>query len=275
MTDAALDHVGIVTRDLSAVADQYERLGFTLTPFARYSDGRIGNRCAMLQHGYIELLAIADASRGSATLDGFLARYAGIHIIAFAITDVERELQRLRRAGMAVTAVGSERPVAEADRDGPHARFIVLAAPAQPEGRLNLVRHLTPGLLWQEQMLRHANNAVALEEVVAAVADPAEAAERFSRIAGCAVAADQTGGFALELREGRVRLLAGSTLGPAIPEKAAVLPKVVGITLRTSDGNDAISRIVAERRIRHRQLGNALVVDADEAGGASLRCVGA
>ena len=38
--------------------------------------------------------------------------------------------------------------------------------PDQPEGRINLVRHLTPEVLWQERFLRHANNAAALDEVV-------------------------------------------------------------------------------------------------------------
>ena len=83
----ALDHVGVVTRDLAALATQYQRLGFTLTPLARQADGRIGNRCVMLHRSYVELLAVVDPNAGSATLDRFLARYAGIHILAFAIDD--------------------------------------------------------------------------------------------------------------------------------------------------------------------------------------------
>ena len=93
----ALDHVGVVTRDLVALAGRYERLGFTLAPLARQSDGRIGNRCVMLHGAYIELLAVVDPSARSATLDRFLARYAGIHILAFAIDDPQAELRRLRR----------------------------------------------------------------------------------------------------------------------------------------------------------------------------------
>src|SRR5579872_5458560 len=87
MSRVALDHVGVVTRDLTALASQYERLGFRLTPFARQTDGRIGNRCIMLQRSYIELLAVVDPKATSATLDLFLARYAGIHILAFAFGD--------------------------------------------------------------------------------------------------------------------------------------------------------------------------------------------
>jgi hypothetical protein len=53
----------------------------------------------MLRQGYVELLAAVDGSAGSATLDRFLARYAGIHILAFSIDEPRTALARLRRAG--------------------------------------------------------------------------------------------------------------------------------------------------------------------------------
>ena len=265
MSAVTLDHVGVVTRDLPQTAAQYERLGFTLSPFARSADGRIGNRCATLRCGYIELATIADASRGSATLDRFLARYAGIHIIALAIADEANELQRLARAGMTSEAVSFERSVDGSDDSVARARFKLIAAPEQPEGRINLVRHLTPELLWQDNLLAHANNVVALDEVWVASPDPAETAARFCRIAGCPIVADPAGGFALELAQGRIRLLADAA--------CCVLPRIGGVTLRTSDANRAISRIVRQRGVSHCAHGGALVVAADEAGGAVLRFV--
>ena len=75
MTAPTLDHVGVVASDLAALAAAYGRLGFTLTPLARYADGRIGNRCVMLRSAYIELLAVVDPNARSATLERFLARY--------------------------------------------------------------------------------------------------------------------------------------------------------------------------------------------------------
>ncbi len=77
VSGTVLDHVGVVTHDLAALASQYERLGFTLTPLACQADGHIGNRCVMLRRSYVELLAVVDPNAGSATLDRFLARYAG------------------------------------------------------------------------------------------------------------------------------------------------------------------------------------------------------
>ena len=266
----ALDHVGVVTRDLAALAAQYEHLGFTLTPLARQADGRIGNRCAMLHGSYVELLAVVDPNAGSATLDRFLARYAGIHILAFAIDDQQSVLARLQRAGIEAPSVAHfDRPIDDMDPAGPRARFALIQLPDQPEGRINLVRHLTPEVLWQERFLRHANNASALDEVLLAVAEPAETASRFSRLIGCVVIPDPAGGFALDLARGRVRLL---------PPDADVstVPCITGLSVRTSDRNAAIGRLLVERGIPHRARDNALIVHAAAAGGVhgSLRAGG-
>jgi catechol 2,3-dioxygenase-like lactoylglutathione lyase family enzyme len=260
----ALDHVGVVTRDLAALAAQYERLGFTLTPLARHADGRIGNRCMMLFRSYVELLAVVDPNAGSATLDRFLARYAGIHILAFAIDDQPAARARLRRAGIEAPSVAHfDRPIDDMDPAGPRARFALIQLPDQPEGRINLVLHLAPEALWQERFLRHANNASTLDEVVLAVADPAEAAARFSRLVGCVVIPDPAGGFALDLAQGRLRLLPPGA-------DAATVPCIVGLRVSTSDGNAAVGRLLVERGIPHRARNKALIVPAAAAGGATI-----
>jgi hypothetical protein len=267
MSDTTLDHVGVVTRDLAVLASQYERLGFTLTPLARQADGRIGNRCAMLHRSYVELLAVVDPNAGSATLDRFLARYAGIHILAFAIDDPLAALARLRWAGIEAPSVAHfDRPIDDMDPAGPRARFELVQLPDQPEGRINLVRHLTPEALWQERFLHHANNAAVLDEVVLAVAEPAETAARFSQLIGCVVIPDPAGGFALDLSFGRVRLLRPDA-------DVSTVPCIVGLGVRTSDGNAAIARILVEHGIPHRARDNALIVHAAAAGGVVVRFV--
>jgi hypothetical protein len=273
MGSVALDHVGIVARDLAALAAQYERLGFTLTPLARQADGRIGNRCAMLRRCYIELLAVVDPNAGSATLDRFLARYAGIHILAFSMDDAEATLARLRRAGVDAPSVSRlERAIDDADPTGPRARFTLIQMPDQPEGRINLVHHIAPEALWQERFLHHPNNATALAEVVVAVAEPADTAARFSRLIGCPAIPDPAGGFALDLAHGRVLLLPETALHSVQPEGDAVgVPRIVGLAVSTADGNEAVVRLLAEQGIAHRVHGDALLVAPDAAGGVALR----
>lgn len=222
MRHIALDHVGVVTRDLAALATQYERLGFTLTPLARHADGRIGNRCVMLLDSYVELLAVVDPAASSATLERFLARHPGVHILAFSVTDPQAEVARLQRAGVAAPAVTSfER--SSPDGSSGMARFELIQLPDQPEGRFNLVHHHTPDLLWQDRFLHHPNNAVSLLSVELAVAEPLATAARLSRLLGCPAVPDPAHGFSLELTRGRLRLIEGAE------------PRITKLTLSTSD----------------------------------------
>lgn len=288
----SLDHVGIAGADLDALSAQYAALGFTLTPLARHSgrrspDGPVvpfgtGNRCVMLRQGYLELIAIVDPVAFSNTLDRFLARYAGIHILALGIADEAANLARLRAAGFDLPGIAYlERPVDDADPAGPKARFARLPIPdptdgSTPEGRLQLIRHLTPEAIWQERFLRHANGAEALEEVVMAAADPATTTARLARMAGLPAQPDGAGGFILALPRGRLRVTDGAHLPDILPGAAApTLPFIAGITLRTGDANRAAAVWFAAHGIDHRIAPDGtLIVPAQAAGGAVLRFVG-
>lgn len=261
----ALDHVGVVGRDLAGLAGHYARLGFTLTPRALAAGGRIETRCVMLRQGYLELMALAPGG-ASATLERMLARHEGAHIIALAIDDAAATQARLARAGIPCSGVEqSERPIDAASPDGRQARFALVPVQEQPEARFNLVRHLTPELLWQERFLAHANHAAALEEVILAVPAPADSAARLSRLAGRPVVPDSAGGYALDLPRGAVRLL------PAEACEVLAPPAIVALTLRTDDANAAITRLLADRALGHRVEDDTVIVPGPLAGGVALR----
>lgn len=272
MSATGLDHVGIAGPDLDALAAAYERLGFRLTPRAQHHapgpDGVVrpigtGNRCAMLREGYLELIAVIDPALPSNTLDRFLARYHGLHIVAFAIEDPEAELERLRADGLAIPGIAwLERPVETATGDAT-ARFARIPMPDAPEGRIQLIRHLTPELLWQPGTLDHPNHSVALEEVVLVVADPAETASRFGHLIGVAPA-DSADGIVLALPAGRVRF----TTGEPYPGVAApALPFIAGVTVRTDDGAAALRRIAGTAA---REVPGGVLVPPEHAGGAAI-----
>lgn len=280
-TATTLDHIGLCTGDGPALWAAYERLGFVLSPLARQSgrrtpDGPVepfgtGNRCAMLRRGYIELLALIDPALPDNGLKRFLARYTGMHILALGMEDAEANLARLRRAGIDIPGVAPlERPV-EAP-DGPIARFERLPLPDAPEGRVQLVRHLTPELLWQERWLDHPNGAVALEAMLLATGAPAEAAARLSRLAGLPVVPDSAGGFALPLPDGtRVRVLDPEGLAAELPGVAPPsLPFLAGFVIRTSDANAAARRVLAGLAGLGTTPGGGLLVPPEHAGGAAL-----
>lgn len=264
-----LDHVGVGAFDLAQLATCYERLGFTLTPMARHRGKATANRCIMLQQGYLELIAPVDPSIPDVLLDQ-LARYVGLHIVALGIEDSQTTLERLNRAGLAIPAVTPlERPVDEADPGGLQARFERIPLPQAPEGTIQLIKHLTRDAIWQPRFTNHANNAIALEEVVMAVPEPAETAARVSRLAGLPVLPDPAGGFVMPMGRGRVRMLPPGAIGSVYPGVVApAVPAIVGMTVSTSDRCAALRTLLAG--VVHRPAADGVLVLPEAAGGAAL-----
>ena len=264
-----LDHVGVGARDLGALAAVYGRLGFTLTPMARHRGKATANRCAMLQHGYLELIAPV-APDIPDRLHAQLDRYAGLHIVALGMEDSVATLARLNRAGFDIPAVTPlARPVDEADPDGPQARFERIPLPDAPEGTIQLIKHLTREAIWQQRFTAHANAAVSLEEVVLAVPDPADSAARFSRLAGLPVTPDPAGGFVLAMGRGRVRVLPPAAIDAVYPGVAPpALPAIVGMTVATADGCASLRPLLGG--VAHRPVGDGVLVLPGDAGGAAL-----
>ena len=264
-----LDHVGVGARELAPLAAAYERLGFTLTPTARHRGKATGNRCIMLQHGYLELIALLDPSipdRLTAQLD----RYAGLHIIALGIHDSDATLVRLRQAGLDIAGITPlERPVDDADPGGPQARFERIPLPDAPEGTIQLIKHLTRDAIWQPRFTSHANAAVSLDAVVLAVPDPAETAARISRLAGLPVVPDPAGGFALPMERGRVRMLPPDAIGAVFPGVTPqAVPCIAGMVVATADRCAALRGLLAD--VAHNAVADGVLVLPRDAGGAAL-----
>lgn len=115
----------------------------------------------------------------------------------------------------------------------------------------------------------HPNHAVALEEVVLAVENPAESAARFSLLAGRSAVADAAGGYALNFEHSSLRLLPPEALRAELPEVAiGSLPLIAAIALRTDDGAKAIRRIA--QGVAHRETPGGVVVAPQAAGGAAI-----
>jgi hypothetical protein len=243
---------------MEAAALEWRQLGFTPTVLARHGtagpDGVIrstgtGNRCIMLGQGYLKLIAVVDPSRPSATIARFLARHAGIHILTFATPDAGAALHRLRRAGLDTELIASSRAADPAAPDGAQARFERLAITAAVP-RLQLLRHLTPELVWQPRFLRHPNHAVALEAVIVVSDAPAEFAAMLSRVAGVAVAPDPLGGYAMALGQGWVRVVPSDAARAMLPGvDIGCSPFAAGLVLRTDDGNRAVAALARARPV--------------------------
>lgn len=244
-----IDHVALAVRDLGAAAAAWEGLGFALTPLAVHADGAgvptgTGNRCAMLRRGYVELIAVIDPARPSRTLAGMVGRYEGGHILSLAIDDAGAAQRRLAAAGLDVAVTATARAV-----EGGEARFerlpIVEAVP-----RLQLIRQVTPELVWREAEMVHPNGAVGLDEVVIAAGSPAEAGALLSRVAGRPLRPDAAGGYGLVLPRGVVRVVPEGAVGLVVPgAPCPALPCIPGVVITTGDGNRAVAALGIGRAV--------------------------
>lgn len=242
MTAIALDHAGVVVRDLDAAAHAWAALGFQVTPLALHGPDNItGNRCVMFGHGYIELIAVVGPNLHSATLENFLARYEGIHIISLATASADATAKRLGRA-----VIRSERETTRGI-----ARFArVVCADLVP--RLQLIEHLTPDFVWLPKQAIHANQARALRSIVAISDAPLRLAEQFADAAGVAPSPDGAG-WRLPLDHAALRILpdASPVFGQAI---AGARPFVAGIEVATDDAA-LVGRVVAASGVAVRFVG--------------------
>ncbi len=218
--DLFLDHVGYFLADLEGAAARFERLGFTVSPINIHynsADGELvrsgtANRIITFEAGYIEALGqVADTPLGAELASG-VARYEGLHLIALA----HRRVAEHDVGGTAMRpTVFLRRPL----EDGRIVRATVrrATAGAMPEGRVQLLTHETPELIWLPGMDRHANAARALTGYLQIAADPEEAAGRYARFAN-RPARKQGPVFEIALERGHFALAGPEALGALLPD---------------------------------------------------------
>ena len=191
-----LDHVAHFVPHIDATSAALEKLGFTLTPFSQQSHrsepggplapAGAGNRCVMLERGYLEFLTPTGDTPVSGQLRAAILRYVGAHLVAFGTAAPEADRARLAKGGFSpLDPVALQREI-DTEQGRGTARFTVVRVPpgTMAEGRIQFCQHHTPELLWQPRWTRHANRAAGLAGVVLRVADAQEAAQRYARYTG-------------------------------------------------------------------------------------------
>jgi hypothetical protein len=88
-----LDHVAHFVPHVDSASSALEKLGFTLTPFSEQSHrtepggpvmpAGAGNRCVMLEQGYLEFLTPTGDTPVAGQLRTAIKRYTGPHLVAF------------------------------------------------------------------------------------------------------------------------------------------------------------------------------------------------
>ena len=257
--ELVIDHVAHFVEDLDAASGVLEALGFVATPRSeqttRDADGNEtpagqSNRCVMLDQGYLEILTPTVDTPTSRRTRAQMARYGGVHILAFGTPSAEEDHARLARHGFEPLPLVDLRRTLEAETAGgvtqALARFAVQrVAPEQmPEGRVQFCEQHTPEHLWQPRYLRHANGVRGLDAVIVCAEDPVEAGARFARFAALLPAPD---GDFVRLRTTRGDVLIGTREAcSALLGAAPPAPALAGYALTCDDPAALARRLEAQ-----------------------------
>jgi catechol 2,3-dioxygenase-like lactoylglutathione lyase family enzyme len=241
-----IDHAVVVVRDLDKAADNWRRLGFTVSPRGTHSAKMgSGNYTIMLDPDYMELLGVLVETEHNAPTRAFLDRSGeGIERIAFTALDSAAGAEEIRARGYEpLGPTDFERPVTMPDGSRSAARFRIFQWPLSeaPAGlRIFACQHKTREIVWIPELMTHANRAKRLKQALVVSPEPAKDAAHLARLIDREVKSEPDGAVAVPSGSDRAEFifLTKEQLGRRYPEVAlAGLPERggAGLVLATSD----------------------------------------
>ena len=197
-----IDHAVVVVGDLDNAAENWKRLGFTVSPRGTHSAMMgTGNITVMLDPDYFELLGVLAETDHNVPTRVFLAKREGIERIALTAIDSAAGAEEIRARGFVPLGPNDfERPVTMPDGTQSAAKFRTFGWPiAEAPGgvRLFACQHKTRETVWIPELMKHANGAKRLKQVLIVSTGPADDAAHLGRLIDCAVRAEPDGAFAV------------------------------------------------------------------------------
>ena len=183
-----IDHAVVMVKDLDQAAENYKRLGFTVSPRGTHSAHMgSGNYTIMFHPDYMELLGVLTPTEHNAPARAFLERSGeGIERIAFTAVDSADGAEEIRARGyVPIGPTDFERPVTMPNGTVSAARFRTFQWPTAeaPGGvRIFACQHKTRETVWIPELMKHANGAKRLKQVLIVTPDPAQDAAHLSRM---------------------------------------------------------------------------------------------
>jgi hypothetical protein len=198
-----IDHAVVMVRDLDQAAENYRRLGFTVSPRGTHSAHMgSGNYTIMFDPDYMELLGVLAPTEHNAPARAFLDKHGeGIERIAFTAVDSTAGAEEIRTRGFPpVGPVDFERPVTLPNGSVSAAKFRVFQWPVAeaPGGvRIFACQHKTRETVWIPELMTHANAAKRLRQVLIASPEPVKEAAHLSRLIDREPKAEKDGAVAV------------------------------------------------------------------------------
>lgn len=250
-----LDHVGHFVPDHDAAAQALRALGFVTTPWMVQTSPDphggppvltgTGNHCLMFNRGYIQILAKTADTTLARQFEQAMARYVGIHLVAFSTRDAVYERARLANSGFAVQPIVDLRR-RFADLDGVETDLAFSVARAVPgamaEGRIQFIMHRTETANWRADTMAHPNGAYSLTDQILTVADLETATTRWERFLG-RKSRPVACGRSFQLERGRVTLCRPEAASVAVMGPVPEAPFLASYGLGVSDTAPVLSAL--------------------------------
>ena len=240
-----VDHAVVVVGDLDKAAENWKRLGFTVSPRGTHSAKMgTGNFTIMLDPDYFELLGVLTETEHNFPTRRFLAKREGIERIALTAIDSAAGAEEIRARGYEPLGPADfERPVTMPDGTTSAAKFRTFGWPIEeaPGGvRIFACQHKTRQTVWIPELMKHANGAKRLRQVLIVSPEPAKDAAHLGRMIDRDIKSEPDGAVAVRSGSDRAdfAFLTRDQLGRRYPDVTlAGLPERggAGLVLATSD----------------------------------------
>ena len=197
-----IDHAVVIVRELDQAAANWKRLGFTISPRGTHSAHMgTGNYTIMLDPDYIELLGVLAPTEHNAPTRALLEKREGIERVAFTTSDAAAGAEEIRAHGVIpLGPTDFERPVTMPDGTLSAAKFRTFHWPVAqaPAGmRIFACQHETRETVWIPELMRHANGARRLRQVLLIAPEPAKEAAHLARLIEGRTRNEADGAFAV------------------------------------------------------------------------------
>jgi hypothetical protein len=182
-----IDHAVVMVKDLDRAAENWKRLGFTVSPRGTHSAHMgSGNYTIMLDPDYIELLGVLAPTEHNAPARAFLEQREGIERVAFTAVDSAEGAEEIRARGYApIGPTDFERPVTMPNGTLSAAKFRTFQWPVAeaPGGvRIFACQHKTRETVWIPELMKHANGAKRLRQLLLVAPQPEKDAAQLARM---------------------------------------------------------------------------------------------